>query len=66
MRKLKQKTRRVGQTLKQDGAFLGLAFSRDGRTLYDSGGNDDSVYCYDWDGHTAALRVPPSPPTHGR
>src|SRR5437762_12497106 len=27
-------TRHVDQTLIQDGAFLGLAFSRDGRTLY--------------------------------
>src|ERR687885_2585622 len=31
------KTRRVEQTLKQEAAFLGLAFSRDGRTLYASG-----------------------------
>jgi DNA-binding beta-propeller fold protein YncE len=51
------KTRRVEQTLKQEAAFLGLAFSRDGRTLYASGGNDDSVYCYDWDGSRATLRT---------
>ncbi|HEX8072015.1 MAG TPA: alkaline phosphatase family protein [Pyrinomonadaceae bacterium] len=51
------RTRRVDQTLKQDGAFFGLAFSRDGRTLYASGGNEDSVYCYDWDGKTASLRT---------
>src|ERR687883_1113975 len=50
-------TRRVDQTLKQDGAFFGLAFSRDGRTLYASGGNEDSVYCYDWDGTSASLRT---------
>jgi DNA-binding beta-propeller fold protein YncE len=51
------RTRRVEQTLKQEAAFLGLAFSRDGRTLYASGGNDDSVYCYDWDGKAATLRT---------
>jgi DNA-binding beta-propeller fold protein YncE len=51
------RTRRVEQTLKQDGAFFGLAFSRDGRTLYASGGNEDSVYCYDWDGATAKPRA---------
>src|ERR687883_1570408 len=51
------KTRRVDQTLKQEAAFLGLAFSRDGRTLYASGGNDDSIYCYDWDGSRATLRT---------
>jgi DNA-binding beta-propeller fold protein YncE len=51
------KTRRVVQTLKQDGAFYGLAFSRDGRTLYASGGDGDSVYCYEWDGATARLRA---------
>jgi DNA-binding beta-propeller fold protein YncE len=51
------KTRRVEQTLKQDAAFLGLAFSRDGRTLYASGGNDDAVYCYDWDGARATPRT---------
>ena len=51
------KSRRVDQTLRQDGAFFGLAFSRDGRTLYSSGGNEDSVYCYDWDGKTASLRA---------
>jgi YVTN family beta-propeller protein len=50
-------TRRVEQTLKQEGAFLGLAFSRDGRTLYASGGNDDSIYCYDWDGSRATFRT---------
>jgi DNA-binding beta-propeller fold protein YncE len=50
------KTSQVDQTLKQDAAFLGLAFSRDGHTLYASGGNDDSIYCYDWDGNRAQLR----------
>jgi DNA-binding beta-propeller fold protein YncE len=51
------KTLRVEQTLKQGAAFLGLAFSRDGRTLYASGGNDDAIYCYDWDGATAKPRT---------
>jgi DNA-binding beta-propeller fold protein YncE len=51
------RTRRVEQTLTQEAAFLGLAFSRDGRTLYASGGNDDSIYCYDWDGSHAKLRT---------
>jgi DNA-binding beta-propeller fold protein YncE len=51
------RTWRVTQTLTQAAAFLGLAFSRDGRTLYASGGNDDSVYCYDWSGGSATLRT---------
>ncbi|HYY93171.1 MAG TPA: YncE family protein, partial [Pyrinomonadaceae bacterium] len=51
------RTRHVEQTLKQEAAFLGLAFSRDGRTLYASGGNDDSIYCYDWDGSRATFRT---------
>src|ERR1044072_6063674 len=33
-------SQQVTQTLKQDGAFFGLAFSADGRTLYASGGNE--------------------------
>jgi YVTN family beta-propeller protein len=38
----------VLQTIEQDSAFLGLAFSPDGRALYASGGNDDLVYVYRW------------------
>ena len=38
----------VTQTIAQPGAFLGLAFSSDGRTLYASGGNEDVVYRYAW------------------
>lgn len=48
--------RQVVQTLPQPGAFLGLAFSPDGRTLYASGGDDDAVWRYDWSGGTAILR----------
>jgi DNA-binding beta-propeller fold protein YncE len=49
------KSRRVLQTLKQDAAFLGVAFSRDGSQLYVSGGNDDSIYCYSWKDGVAAF-----------
>src|SRR5689334_2102848 len=38
----------VLQTIPQPGAFLGLAFSHDGKTLYVSGGNEDVVYRYAW------------------
>jgi YVTN family beta-propeller protein len=41
-------TGRVLQTLALPAAFLGLAFSGDGRTLYVSGGNEDVVYRFDW------------------
>jgi YVTN family beta-propeller protein len=36
------------QTIPQTAAFLGLAFSPDGKSLYASGGNDDVVYRYAW------------------
>ena len=49
-------TRRVLQTLAQPGAFLGLVFSHDGKTLYASGGDDDSVWRYDWKDGTATAR----------
>jgi sugar lactone lactonase YvrE len=45
----------IDQTLVQTAAFLGIAFSPDGRTLYASGGNQDVVYRYAWDGERAAL-----------
>ena len=38
----------IVQTIPQPSAFLGLAFSRDGRTLYASGGNEDVIYRYAW------------------
>jgi DNA-binding beta-propeller fold protein YncE len=49
------KTRQVTQTLKQDGAFYGAAFSPDGNTLYVSGGNTDSIFVYTWRDGTATL-----------
>jgi DNA-binding beta-propeller fold protein YncE len=41
-------SRRVTQTLPQDSAFLGVAFSHDGKKLCASGGNDDAIWCYSW------------------
>src|SRR6266567_7140014 len=49
------KTRRVTQTLLQDGAFYGAAFSPDGRRLYVSGGNTDMLFVYRWKDGTATL-----------
>jgi YVTN family beta-propeller protein len=46
----------VVQELPQASAFVGLAFSPDGRTLYSSGGNQDVVYRYDWRAGRATLR----------
>jgi DNA-binding beta-propeller fold protein YncE len=48
-------TGRVRQTLTQPGAFLGLVFSPDGRTLYASGGNEDAVFRYSWRDGRATL-----------
>ncbi|MBX6365738.1 MAG: bifunctional YncE family protein/alkaline phosphatase family protein [Gemmatimonadetes bacterium] len=61
-------TGRVTQTLLQPSAFLGLALSPDGRTIYASGGGRDVVYRYDWSAGTAQLRDsilldPPAPET---
>ncbi len=49
----------VVQHLPQAGAFLGLAWSADGRTLYVSGGVTDMVYQYAWhpDGAAPATLV---------
>src|ERR1700738_5044743 len=47
---------RVVQTVVQPAAFLGLAFSPDGQTLYSSGGNQDVVYRYAWSPGHATLR----------
>ena len=49
------KLRRVVQTLIQPAAFFGIGFSRDGRELFVSGGNDDAIFCYSWRDGTAAL-----------
>src|SRR5258708_1153129 len=47
------KSLRVTQTLEQPAAFLGVAFARDGKALYVSGGNDDSIFCYAWENGAA-------------
>ena len=49
------KTGEITQTLPQPSAFLGLAFSPDGKTLYASGGNEDAIYVYDWRDKQATL-----------
>jgi YVTN family beta-propeller protein len=49
------KTRKVIQTLQQDGAFYGAAFSPDGKSLYVSGGNTDAVFVYSWNHGSAVL-----------
>lgn len=46
---------RVAQRLPQRGAFLGLAWSRDGGTLYASGGSADVIYIYSFQAGRAAL-----------
>lgn len=48
-------SRKVTQTLTQDAAFYGVAFSADGRQLYVSGGNEDLIYVYSWRGGRATL-----------
>jgi DNA-binding beta-propeller fold protein YncE len=50
-----RKTRKVTQTLLQDGAFYGAAFSPDRRRLYVSGGNTDSLFVYAWKDGAATL-----------
>ncbi|HMA41319.1 MAG TPA: SMP-30/gluconolactonase/LRE family protein, partial [Gemmatimonadales bacterium] len=46
---------RVTQMLPQAASFVGLAFSKDGRSLYASGGNTDVVYRYRWTDDSASL-----------
>ena len=48
-------TRQVRQTLIQDAAFYGAAFSPDGRHLYVSGGNTDTLFDYAWKSGAATL-----------
>src|SRR5256885_2752564 len=52
---VERETGRVVQRLAQPGAFLGLAFSPDGKTLYASGGDEDAVFRYDWRDRQATL-----------
>src|ERR1700687_3506885 len=49
------KTRKVTQTLLQDGAFYGAAFSPDGHRLCVSGGNTGIVFVYAWKDGAATL-----------
>jgi DNA-binding beta-propeller fold protein YncE len=49
------KTRKVTQTLLQDGAFYGAAFSPDGHRLCVSGGNTDMLFVYAWKAGAATL-----------
>src|SRR5579863_4502005 len=49
------KSMRVTQTLLQEAAFYGVAFSQDGRTGDAGGGNDDSIYCYRRSGGAATF-----------
>jgi DNA-binding beta-propeller fold protein YncE len=46
----------VVQDLPQASAFVGLAFSPDGRVMYSSAGNGDAIYRYDWRDGRATLR----------
>ena len=52
---IERSTGRITQTLPQAAAFLGIAFSPDGGTLYASGGNQDVVYRYAWRDDRATL-----------
>ncbi len=49
------KSHQVLQTLPQEAAFFGIAFSINGQEIYVSGGNADSIYCYAWKGGVATL-----------
>src|SRR6266550_8509757 len=49
------KKRKVTQTLLQDGAFYGAAFSPDGHRLCVSGGNTDMIFVYAWKDGAATL-----------
>src|SRR5580693_4749708 len=49
------KSQHVLQTLPQEAAFFGVAFSRDGKEIYVSGGNADAIYCYSWKDGIAAF-----------
>jgi DNA-binding beta-propeller fold protein YncE len=46
---------RVLQTIPLPAVFLGITFSPDGKSLYVSGGNEDVIYRFDWQGGQATL-----------
>jgi YVTN family beta-propeller protein len=46
---------RVTQTLSQPGAFLGVAFSTDGKSIFTSGAGRDVIYRYAWNGSAATI-----------
>jgi DNA-binding beta-propeller fold protein YncE len=48
-------SRKVTQTIPQEAAFYGVAFSADGQVLYVSGGNEDLIYVYSWSDGAARL-----------
>ena len=48
-------SKKVLQTIPQEAAFYGLAFSADGKQLYVSGGNEDLIYAYSWSNGAATL-----------
>jgi DNA-binding beta-propeller fold protein YncE len=52
---IERATGHVVQTLSQPAAFLGLAFSPDGQSLYVAGGNEDAVFRYSWRDGRATL-----------
>lgn len=49
-------THKVTQTLLQEGAFYGAAFSPDGHHLCVSGGNTDMIFVYSWKNGAASLQ----------
>lgn len=48
-------SKKVLQTIPQEAAFYGVAFSADGKQLYVSGGNEDLIYAYSWSHGAATL-----------
>lgn len=48
-------SRSVTETIPQEAAFYGAAFSADGNAVYVSGGNEDLIYAYSWRNGVAAL-----------
>jgi DNA-binding beta-propeller fold protein YncE len=48
-------SKKVLQTIPQEAAFYGVAFSADGKQLYVSGGNEDLIYAYSWSNGAATV-----------